>query len=88
MEILVKKKTKSKTFVFSVRLKGVGPESRKKLMSVGLNKDLELSSCEITFKDERGWGFKHSMFLMAIEEQREELCKEHVECVVREKRGR
>ena len=84
----MKKKIKSKTFVFSVRLKGVGPESRKKLMGIGLDKDLTIGEYEVEFKDGSGWGFKHPMFLASVNEKQEELMREYVECAVREKKLR
>ena len=84
----MKKKIRSKTFVFSVRLKGVGPESRKKLMGIGLDKDLTIGEYEVEFKDFKNWGFKHPCALMALDEKRVELLNQHVECVVREKKPR
>lgn len=78
------RKAKSKVIQFSVRLKGIGPESKKKLMAIGMNDKLELGMYRIEFKDPYGRGFDSPMFGISVIEKQDELLRAHVECVVEE----
>lgn len=80
----MKKRKATKTIRFSVRLKGIGPESKKKLMSIGLDEHLTLATKEVTFTDERGDGFETSMFYREVHYQQEAMLREVAECVVEE----
>lgn len=73
---------KKKLLRFSVRLKGVGPESKKKLMSIGMNDKLELMVRDVEFTDRNGRGFYSPMFGLTIMEHQDAMLRECVECVV------
>jgi hypothetical protein len=75
---------KTKTLRFSVRLKDIGPESKKKLMGIGMNENLDMLVQELEFTDKGGRGFDSPMFALTVMEKQEELCKKVVECVVEE----
>lgn len=70
----MKTKPKKLSFIAEVRLKG------KKTPCFGIGKGVVLRQ-EIEFKDERGLGFKHPMFLMSKIDEEARLKDEAVEVV-------
>jgi hypothetical protein len=74
----------TKTLRLSVRLKGIGPKSKKKLMAIGLDENLTLATTDVEFKAPRRRGFDSPQFAIAVVEAQESVIKECVECVVEE----
>jgi hypothetical protein len=77
-----KKKSATKTIKFRVQLVGVGPESKKKLISIGLPEDLTIGEYDVSFHDVLKRGFKSPLFYASILEKQDELIKNHIECVM------
>jgi len=65
---------------FTLRVTVIG----RKVPDWGLGRGV-LSVTEVTFKDERGWGFRHPTFLMALHEQGEKFLHETVRVEVNKK---
>jgi hypothetical protein len=75
---------KKKYVTFQVRLKGVGPKSKKKLMAMGLDENMSLTTATVVFTDDMGYGFDHPMFYASLMDHQDKLIKDCVECVILE----